>query len=227
MKDGLVEPNPPGHAIGQEGAVFETTPSFIINHLLILFVPSLILFLPHRKNLNRDYEMSVLEEGDFDERVFLHPSANEEIGTPLAVGAHNFRSSLAAHTPPQHVQYGTPLLGREMLGTRDHRLTPASEATHHVSQLFLLLEGCRPEPSEYVRKLCSSCMANPLPELEGTVKDMGEKLVKESPPVRINGCYTYCIVPTLVIQKYAMVKVHDEHPVVLLEVYFLPCVRSC
>jgi len=146
-------------------------------------VLNFLLHLPSRKNLNRDYEMSVLEEGDFDERVFLHPSANEEIGTPLAVGAHNFRNSLAAHTPPQHVQYGTPLLNRELLGSRDHRLTPASEATHHVTQLFLLLEGCKPEPTEFVRKLCNSCTDNPLPNLEITVKEMGDKLVNDSPSV--------------------------------------------
>ena len=144
------------------------------------------LFFPFRKKLNRDYEMSVLEEGDFDERVFLHPNANEEIGTPLAVGSHNFQNSLAAHTPPQHVQYGTPLLGRELLGTRDHKLTPASEATHSVSQLHVLLEGCRPDPSDYVRKLCDSCMANPLPHLICTIKELGEKLVEKSPSVSVS-----------------------------------------
>lgn len=127
--------------------------------------------------------MNVLESGDFDERVFLHPSANEEIGTPVAVGAHNFRSSLAVTTPPQHVQYSTPLLGRELLGARDQKLTPASEATHSVAQLHVLLEGCQPEPSDYIRKLCSSCMVNPLPDLERVVKELGEKLVKESPSV--------------------------------------------
>ena len=135
--------------------------------------------------MNREYEMSVLEKGDFDERVFLHPSANEEIGTPTAVGAHNFHKSLAAHTPPQHVQYGTPLLGRELLGVQDQNMTPVSEATHSVSQLHVLLEGCQPEPSTYMRELCGSCMVNPLPDLERLLKTMGEKLIQKSPSVSI------------------------------------------
>ena len=142
--------------------------------------------------MNRAYELSVLENGDFDERVFLHPSANEEIGTPIAAamvgGGHAFHGSggggLASTTPPQHVQYGTPLLGRELLGARDQKLTPASEATQSVTQLHMLVEGCQPEPSEYIRRLCRSCMVNPLPTIEAIIKEMGEKLVKESPVSR-------------------------------------------
>lgn len=36
----------------------------------------------HRKSLNREYELNMLTQGDFDERVFLHHNASEEIGTP-------------------------------------------------------------------------------------------------------------------------------------------------
>ena len=125
--------------------------------------------------------MNVLAQGDFDERVFLHPSASEEIGTP--VGGVNFRTSLAVHTPPRHVQYGTPLLGREMLGSRDHKLTPASEATHSVSQLHLLLENCPPESSMSVKKMCSSCMSNPLPDIEARVKRLSDTFLRKSPEV--------------------------------------------
>ena len=139
------------------------------------------------KSLNREYEMNVLAEGDFDERVFLHPSASEEIGTPVAVPVHtgHHQGGLSQHTPPGHVQFGTPLLGRELLLSKDHhKLTPASEATHSVTQLHLLLENCPAEPSEFVRKLCASCMSDPLPHIEVSVRNLSEKFLHKSPLVR-------------------------------------------
>ena len=129
--------------------------------------------------------MNVLAEGDFDERVFLHPSANEEIGTPAAMPPASIQSSLAVHTPPQHVQYGTPLLGRELLGSRDHKLTPASEATHSVTQLHLLLQDCPLEPSEVLKKICSSCMSNPLSEIAKKVKKLSDTFLDKSPMVSV------------------------------------------
>ncbi len=136
----------------------------------------------YSKSLNREYEMNVLTNGDFDERVFLHPSASQEIGTP--VGGVNFRSSLDVHTPPRHVQFGTPLLGREMLGRQDHQLTPASEATHSVAQLHTLLENCPPEPSDALAKMCGSCMSNPLFEIKARVKRLSDTFIAKSPEVR-------------------------------------------
>ena len=130
----------------------------------------------------------MLAEGDFDERVFLHPSASEEIGTPVAAGpAHHGAAggaaSLSQHTPPRHVQFGTPLLGRELLSTKDHKLTPASEATHSVTQLHLLLENCQAEPNEFIRKLCGSCMSDPLAQIEESVHRLSEKFLLKSPLV--------------------------------------------
>lgn len=132
--------------------------------------------------------MNVLAEGDFDERVFLHPSASEEIGTPVALPVHTSHQgaaggALSQHTPPRHVQFGTPLLGRELLASKDYKLTPASEATHSVTQLHLLLENSQAEPSEFVRKLCGSCMSDPLPHIEQSVRRLSERFLLKSPLV--------------------------------------------
>lgn len=131
------------------------------------------------KSLNREYEMGVLTHGDFDERVFLHPSASQEIGTP--VGGVNFRSSMAVHTPPRHVQFGTPLLGREMLGNPECSLTPASEATNSVAQLHMLLENCPPEPTEVLVRMCESCPSNPLADIKERVKRLSDSFIVNSP----------------------------------------------
>ena len=34
------------------------------------------------KNISREYEVFMLQEGEFDERMFLSGNAEEEIGTP-------------------------------------------------------------------------------------------------------------------------------------------------
>ena len=41
------------------------------------------------KAVNARYEEHVLNCGDFDERVFLEPNADAEIGTPAKHGAYN------------------------------------------------------------------------------------------------------------------------------------------
>ena len=131
--------------------------------------------------MNKEYESSVLEEGDFDERVFLRPSANAEIGTPSIVS-----QNCLVQTSTGHVQYSTPLLGRELVGTRDSALTPSSEATQAVMQLHMLLDGMRPEATLYIRMMSATCPDNPLPNLLAAVKGYGEMLMKKLLPV--NNC---------------------------------------
>ena len=137
--------------------------------------------------------MNVLAEGDFDERVFLHPTASEEIGTPVAMPVHtsHHHAGQSQNTPPGHVQFGTPLLGREHLATKDHKLTPASEATHSVTQLHLLLENCQAEPSEFLQKLCASCMSDPLPQIQVSVRSLSDKFLHKSPLVNFNALHMY------------------------------------
>ena len=79
---------------------------------------SLSLSHTHRKTLNKEYELNMLQTGDFDERVFLSRNADDAIGTPTRALAG---SRLVPQTPPHHVQYGTPLMGREYLGAKDDK----------------------------------------------------------------------------------------------------------
>ena len=72
-------------------------------------------------------------------------------------------------------------------------LTPVSDATHSVTQLHLLLENRPPSPSEYLRKMCSSCTADPLPDVEQRVASFGETFLRCSPQVGVGGvCVRAC-----------------------------------
>ena len=62
-------------------------------------------------------------------------------------------------------------------------LTPVSDATHSVTQLHLLLENRPPTPAEYLHKMCGSCTADPLPDIEKRVTTFGETFLRCSPHV--------------------------------------------
>ena len=53
-----------------------------------------------RRALDREYEINMLANGDFDERMFLHPNASEEIGTPS-----RFNTTLSARLMMTQVLY--------------------------------------------------------------------------------------------------------------------------
>ncbi|CAI8028338.1 Retinoblastoma-like protein 1 [Geodia barretti] len=138
-------------------------------------------FHSNQRALDREYEINMLANGDFDERMFLHPNASEEIGTPSRLNTTLSARLMMTQTPPHHVQYRTPLLGREYLTTASNSMTPVSDATHSVTQLHLLLENKPPSPAEDLCRMCGSCTANPLPDIERRVASLGEAFLRCSP----------------------------------------------
>ena len=65
-------------------------------------------------------------------------------------------------------------------------MTPVSDATHSVTQLHLLLENKPPSPAEDLCRMCGSCTANPLPDIERRVASLGEAFLRCSPQVLID-----------------------------------------
>jgi retinoblastoma-like protein 2 len=60
-------------------------------------------------------------------------------------------------------------------------MTPVSDATHSVTQLHLLLENKPPSPAEDLCRICGSCTANPLPDIEKRVVSLREAFLRCSP----------------------------------------------
>ena len=48
----------------------------------VTFLDYLVLLLLCSKNVSREYELFMLQEGEFDERMFLSETAETELGTP-------------------------------------------------------------------------------------------------------------------------------------------------
>ncbi|KAL5467024.1 hypothetical protein EMCRGX_G031191 [Ephydatia muelleri] len=139
-------------------------------------------FYANDKSVNGKYELKMLTEGEFDERIFLLQNASEEIGTPprppLGVNGARLIMGASYQGSPQ-VQFGTPLMNREYLPGKEPKLTPISDAAHTVDQLCTLLEGCPPEPSDHLVKAFSSCATNPYPVIAQRMVTMSEQFLEE------------------------------------------------
>ncbi|XP_019862495.1 PREDICTED: retinoblastoma-like protein 2 [Amphimedon queenslandica] len=100
----------------------------------------------------------MLEEGEFDERVFLNSSETDHEEEELLGRSDEKNERLepigVIYQSPQYLQYGTPLSGREYLSTRENKLTPVSDANQSVIQLHLLLEESLPEPTDIIYNTC-------------------------------------------------------------------------
>ncbi|XP_051563026.1 retinoblastoma-like protein 1 [Myxocyprinus asiaticus] len=143
-------------------------------------------FQDNNKAINREYEEYVLTVGDFDERVFLGPDADEEIGTPRKSTAEPPAGQLSARMQvennlQQHFEKmrslapSTPLTGRRYLKEKEVLVTPVSSATQSVSRLQSMVSGLRNAPSDALLQIFNSCSRNPTEAILKRVKTLGER----------------------------------------------------
>uniref|UniRef100_A0ABD2XMS5 Retinoblastoma-like protein 1 n=1 Tax=Trichogramma kaykai TaxID=54128 RepID=A0ABD2XMS5_9HYME len=126
----------------------------------------------NNKSVNRIYEQHILNVGDLDERIFLGPDSNSNIGSTPAkmMNMSDFQeqfqskkeqlNSLQTWAPP------TPLTGRKYLKTKDIANTALPNPTQSVVRLQSLLVGCNPLPSESLQEI----FKNSSPDIEIFVK---------------------------------------------------------
>lgn len=108
--------------------------------------------------------------------------------------AENISLHLATGNPLYHYVHTSHLISFLSLSLSlfPLSLTPVSDATHSVTQLHLLLENKPPSPAEDLHRMCSSCTADPLPDIEKRVAHFGEAFLRFSPQV-YSAVYTHAI----------------------------------
>jgi retinoblastoma-like protein 1 len=132
------------------------------------------------KSIRKEYESYVLSIGEYDERVFLGESANEEIGTPAAndnttpkkdpLGEDIESRSQGSRLIPM-----TPISAKHL--TRDKEqlnLTPVSSSTYLVSRLIKLLGRRENGPSTKLKELFATCDTDPTEMIANRVKELGD-----------------------------------------------------
>ena len=137
------------------------------------------------KSVNKDYDRFVLNCGDFDERVFLCETADQELGTELNGASDDLSERMIQkQSMKQHMEETknlcpmTPLSNRHFLNNRNALLlTPVSSATQTVSQLHSLLVDREDKAGQTLLDMFAECSKNPMESIGDRIKDMGDRFV--------------------------------------------------
>ena len=133
------------------------------------------------KSIRKEYESYVLSIGEYDERVFLGNDAEEDIGTPANAGGGTSSKPSTPISTELNKQIAqarlipvTPLSGKNFIREKDQIMTPVSSSTNLVMRLLKLIGRLKPEPSDRLKDLFSSCDKNPMESIVNRVQEMGE-----------------------------------------------------
>ncbi|CAG0894061.1 unnamed protein product [Darwinula stevensoni] len=138
------------------------------------------------KMIKKEYDVAVLNGGDFDEMIFLQddPALGVKDGNSgtaeLTSRMREKREKQQPQSSPQKVHSpfslvsATPLTGRMFLKAKEGCNTPISNATHSVSKLQKLLQGHTNVPSETLISVFKNCQENSLTEIQKRLKVMGD-----------------------------------------------------
>ena len=133
-------------------------------------------FEPTLKMIMNQYHEFVLTRGDFDERIFLNPDADNEIGTPVKGGA-NFRSSsktsdsnslLSNKRTTFHPM--TPLTNRRYLPSPHQQASPVTQHTNAVIKIRQLVAGYTEDIPAGLMAMFAECENDPSRELRDVLK---------------------------------------------------------
>jgi len=140
------------------------------------------------KNLRKEYEVYVLNIGEYDERVFLGEEATTEIGTPTKVNVGTpkdselaekigvARRNLEMEFSGESLIPSTPLSGRHYIKSKEQQLvTPISTATYLVSRLNKMVAGRKSGGGPELATIFAKCNENTKENLKEKIKVLGSK----------------------------------------------------
>lgn len=142
-------------------------------------------FESNQKSIAKEYEVTVLSTGDFDETIFIHDrsllegnASLTDSNLDLSAQLNQVKSSIEEKRN-NSLAPCTPLSNRHYLNNRDlGAMTPVSNATQTISRLQSLLIGFKDQPSADLLNLFEKCTENPTSAIKKRVSKMGECFVK-------------------------------------------------